>query len=130
MTSKSIYLSALRLIAESTADSDNEDYADRACYILAAFCTNVHEINNALRRAKGLDELPVSEKVLIGLDEDFPCMPRLASAAAHYLGAMLIADSFPELSDKLFDKYCDLLARLTDRIPATPESISDIYLFD
>ena len=127
MTSKSIYLSALRLIAESTADSDNEDYADRACYILAAFCTNVHEINNALRRAKGLDELPVSEKVLIGLDEDFPCMPRLASAAAHYLGAMLIADSFPELSDKLFDRYCDIMATVQSEIPAKIEKIAQRY---
>ena len=104
MTNKDLYLASLRLIAESTDEGDNEDYADRAYYILAAFCCNVFDINNELRRVAGLEAATAPEKVCLTAEEDFPCQPTLFSAAVHYLGAMLTIDSFPELSDKLYDK--------------------------
>ena len=130
MTNKDIYLASLRLIAESTDESDNEDYAERAYYILAAFCSTVHDINNSLRRAKGLVALEASEKVCLEENGAFPCESCLASAAAHYLGAMLTIDAFPDLSDKLYDKYCDLISRIADALPAAVEKISDVYYFD
>ena len=130
MTNKEIYLAALRLIAESTDESDNEDYADRAYYILAAFCSTVHDINNALRHSQGLEALEASEKVCLDENEAFPCDARLIPAAEHYLGAMLTIDAFPELSDRLYDKYCDIISRIADAIPATVKKISDAYYFD
>lgn len=130
MTNKDIYLASLRLIAESTDESDNEDYADRAYYILAAFCTTVHNVNNALRSERGLSALAESDKVCLEPEGSFPCEARLAPAAEHYLGAMLTIDTFPELSDKLYDKYCDIISRIVDSTRATVEKISDVYCFD
>jgi len=130
MTNKDIYLAALRLIAESTAEGDNEDYADRAYYILAAFCANALVINNALRKSEGLEPIPAFDKAVLGENEEFPCHIKLFSAAEHYLGAMLTIDSFPDLSDSLYDKYCGIISRLAQSLPTYIEKISDVYSFD
>ena len=130
MINKDIYLASLRLIAESTQQGDNEDYEERAYFILAAFCQTAHDVNNAIRRAKGLDPIEESEAVCLDPNGKFPCETRLAVAAEHYLGAMLIIDDFPDLSDKLYDKYCDIISRIVDSLPATVEKISDSYYFD
>ena len=118
MINKDIYTASLRLIAESTDESDTEDYAERAYYILAAFCCNVFDINNALRRAEGLENAPMPDKVCLKPTDSFPCVTLLSSAAIHYLGAMLTIDSFPEFSDKLYDKYCDIIAKISDSLPS------------
>ena len=117
MTNKDIYTASLRLIAESTNEADTEDYAERAYYILAAFCCNVYDVNNALRRSEGLENAPMPDKVCLNPNDSFPCMSLLSSAAMHYLGAMLTIDAFPELSDKLYDKYCDIISKISDSLP-------------
>ena len=130
MTNKDIYLAALRLIAESTIEGDNEDYADRAYYILAAFCSNVFDINNVLRKADGLEPLPSFDKALLSENDEFPCHTKLFSAAEHYLGAMLTIDAFPDLSDSLYDKYCGIISRISQSLPTCIEKISDAYYFN
>ena len=45
MTNRDIYLRALSIIGESCDAEENEDYEERAPYLLAAFCTEAKEID-------------------------------------------------------------------------------------
>ena len=65
--------------------------------------------------------------VHIPLEADFPLSDRFVNAATAYLAAMLIIDENGELSDKIYDKYCDMMARIQSEIPAKIEKIAQKY---
>ena len=150
MLNQEIYEGALRLIGESLEEGENEDYKDRASYLIAAFCCETEELEASVRRRLGLGSRPSFNPVWVSLDDEFPSLDRLAVAACLYVAAMLILDDDPERSDKLYDRYCDSLASLEtayqgalepepdlepDDEPeifemATLESIRDNYFFD
>ena len=44
MKNREIYENALRLLALSAHEGENEDYEERAPYLLAAFCTEMTEL--------------------------------------------------------------------------------------
>lgn len=125
MHNRDIYISALRLIGE-VSDS-NDDYMERAPYLLAAFCTESAETDIAYRREHSLADRPYASTVYIALDTDFPCADRFAPAAAAYIAAMLVIDENEELSDKLFDRYCSIMATIQSEIPSKIEKIVDRY---
>ena len=127
MTVKDIYDSAIRLLAESTNAVDNEDYEERAPYLVAIFCSEECSTDAALRRLHGHEQITYSDSVYMGLEESFPLLSSLAPAAAYYLAAMLVIDDNVELSDKLYEKYCDSMSRLCESIPAVSERICDRY---
>lgn len=127
MTNEKIYKEAMNLLGESVADGDNEDMEERAPYLIAAFCNEVSEVDRALREAEG-DEKEVSfDTTWIALTDPFPLVPRLSSAACLYLASMLVIDEDPELSDKLYDRYCDSVATICSHLPASIETIIDRY---
>lgn len=126
MKNRQIYEAALRLLAESTVDGENEDYEERAPYILAAFCTEMTELNRQLSSKNGAS-FAEYDPVFLPLDESFPLADRLSVAATMYLAAMLILESDEERSDKLYAQYCDAVSRISDAIPATLEPISNQY---
>ena len=123
MKNRQIYEAALRLLAESTVDGENEDYEERAPYILAAFCTEMTALSRHLSAKNGNEYDPV----FLPLDDTFPLAGRLSAAATMYLAAMLILESDEERSDKLYAQYCDAVSRISDEIPATIEPISNRY---
>ncbi len=126
MKNRQIYDAALRLLAESTVDGENEDYEERAPYLLAAFCTEMTELNAKLCKSQG--NTPVAhDAVLLPLEENFPLADRLSAAATLYLSAMLILEDDEERSDKLYAQYCDAVSRISDAIPATLEPIPNQY---
>lgn len=129
MTVKDIFVSALCLLAESTSEADTEDYAERAPYLVAAFCTEAQDTDEALRVATGAAEAPQFNAVYISLEDDFPLLKRFTSAAAYYLAAMLVIDEDEQLSDRLYDKYSDAMSTIRQSIPAQCESINDSYCF-
>ena len=129
MTVKDIYDSALRLLSESTSPEDNNDYEERAPYLVAIFCSEESSTDAALRRLYGQAQVQYSDSVYMGLEESFPMLPALAPAAAYYLAAMLVIDDDTELSDKLYEKYCDSMSKLCESIPAVSERICDRYSF-
>ena len=152
MLNHEIYEGALRLLSESLEEGENEDYKDRASYLIAAFCCETEELEASIRRRLGLESRPTFNPVWVSLDDEFPSLDRLAVAACLYVAAMLILDDDPERSDKLYDRYCDSLASIEtayqggtepeiepdvepDDEPeifqmATLESIRDNYFFD
>ena len=128
MKNRDIYKAALHLLSQP-ADSDlNEDLEERAPYLLASFCSEVFEIDRIYRSILQLPPIDKFDSVWLPLDEDFPLVDRLASVGAKYLAAMLVIDEDPELSDKLYEHYCDGISRLRAEIPCVLESIKNKYL--
>ncbi len=130
VTNKDIYDSALRLLAESSVEGDNDDYEERAPYLIAAFCTEAEAIDKALRRMLYKPEGACFNAVFVPLSDEFPLLERFSAAAAFYLAAMLVIDYDRELSDTLYDKYSDSMSRICSCVPALTESISDRYYFN
>ncbi len=130
MKCKEIYDSALRVLAESTVPSDNDDYEERAPYLLATFCCELAGTDSALRRLLGKGSATEFNEVYLPLDTDFPLLPRFASAAALYLAAMLIIDDEQDFSDKLYERYCDKISAICSTVPAVAEKIKNKYFFD
>ena len=128
MKNTDIYKGAMRILSEQIDLDSNEDYQERAPYFIAAFCDENRDIDVAYRKANSLPEAPEVNAVCIELSEDFPCAPRFSSACCMYLAAMLVIDEHGELSDKLYDKYSDMMSIITSGIPSFVEKISDRYI--
>ena len=126
MTCQKIYKAALRLLNETAPESvcagcseEYDEFAERAPYLLAAAVTEAGEVDDGYRRSHGLAEIP--------LEADFPLSPRFAPAVAFYLASMLIADENPELSDTLFDRFCDAMSTIKASIPSVKSAIRNVY---
>ncbi len=127
MKNQDIYDSALRILAEKITAGANDDYEERAPYLIAAFCCESARADAAYRRANGLSSAQSFNSVYLDLTSDFPCCSRFATAASMYLASMLVIDEASELSDRLFDKYSDIMSAICMEIPAVVEDISDRY---
>ena len=128
MKNKEIYEGALRLLAQSSDGADNSDYEERAPYLIASFCHEVFELDCIARKLLALPLSAALESVTLPLNEDFPLLERFASAAMKYLAAMLVIDEDSELSDKLYDMYCDCVSRIREELPAAIENIVNKYI--
>ncbi len=130
MTNKDIYVNSLAILAESLNEGDNDDYEERAPYLLAAFCTEARDTDACLRSALDEPEAKDFNAVFIPLENDFPLLERFSCAAAFYLAAMLIIDDFPEMSDRIYHKYSDAMSTICSSVPASCESIRNRYFYD
>ena len=126
MINQNIYEGALKILAETTDASANEDYEIRAPYLIAAFCSETEELDSDYRRANSLGTTSKVNDVYLALSDVFPRASRFASAACVYLASMLIIDTDPELSDKLYEKCSDMLATIASSIPQAAEPSAEI----
>lgn len=129
MKNQDIYDAALKILAQRDEVGVNEDYEERAPYLIAAFCSESARADEAYRKANGLPKRTSQSAVYLDLSAEFPCCSRFAPTASVYLASMLVIDESPDLSDKLFDRYSDMMSALCMEIPAEVESISDRYGF-
>lgn len=127
MTNREIYRLALHLLAQQADSEENEDLEERAPYLLASFCSEASEVDRYLRQSEGLGGAVHFTRVCIGLDEPFPLLERLAPLGGLYLAAMLALDEDNDLSDRLYERYCDGMTALQCGIPAAVESITNLY---
>ena len=127
MINRDIYSNAMTLLAQPIDNGDNNDFEERAPYILANFCREAFELDKNLRIMSGLSVQNKFSKIILELDSDFPLLDRFATVAAMYLAAMIIIDEDRELSDRLYDMYCDAMATLQCQIPSVIEKITDKY---
>ncbi len=121
-----IYEAALALIGERENEGTG-DYAERAPYLLAAFCSEAGALDTLCRSAGSLDKQPAYSAVMIELASVFPLTRRFAKPASLYIAAMLVLDENEELSEKLYDRYCDAMSSICSGIPGAIEKITDIY---
>ncbi|MBR2353093.1 MAG: hypothetical protein IKA76_01140 [Clostridia bacterium] len=122
-----IYEHALALLALGHDPNENEDFAEQAPYHLAAFCGEAEETDRWLRLYGGIGSSPDFNRIRLPLEDDFPLCDRLAPVAALYLAAMLILDEDPDRSQFLYERYGEALSDVHNGIPATLESIKNIY---
>ena len=127
MTCKEIYDTAISLVAESRDPADTADYEERAPYLLAAFCSELKDTDQKLRTLSGDDESEFGDTLYLKLDSVFPLQSKLSACAALYLAAMLVIDDQPELSDRLYDRYCDSVCRITESISCANEKTVNRY---
>ncbi len=105
ISNRDIYKNALAFIGQSI-EGNCSDYEERAPYLIAAFCCIATDIDTKLRSADGILTRSPFNPVYMSLDTEFPFSDRLAGLAALYVGAMLVVEELPELSEALYDKYC------------------------
>ena len=142
MKNREIYLSALRLLAQDADPKENEDYEERAPYLLASVTYQTLSLDKKIRNAEGLGPAGRFSPVFLSLDLDFPLCDHLAFPAALYVASLLVIDEDPDLSDTLYEKYCDTVSSLqtsfsvnesTSDDPAGMaicESITEKYFYD
>ena len=127
MINRDIYTNALSLLAQNTDGSETSDFEERAPYILANFCREAFGLDKHLRIASGLTAQKEFGKMILELDSEFPLLDRFVTVGATYLAAMLIIDEDRELSDRLYDMYCDAMATLQCQMPSIIEKITEKY---
>ena len=130
MKAELIYDGALRLIAESIDTDDNQDYRDRAPYILGTFCSQTRGVDAAARNLKGLTPATVADLVYLDLDSTFPLLDDFAPAAELYLAAMLVIDYDASLYERLFARYCDLISIVCSSFAPISEKTVNKYFMD
>lgn len=127
MLCKEIYEAALSVIAEQLYLEDTSDYEERAPYLMCAIYHEMSAVDNRYRKAMGLDNTPIIEGVMLPLSAEFPLSDRLSAPAIFYLASSLIMDENSDMSDKLFERYCDSISSIYSEIPSTVEKIPDVY---
>ena len=127
MTYRELYDSALRIVSETERDFTNEDYEERAGYILAAFCNECSSIDKKYRAAHNLTEARFAPKTVVSLSDSFPLNEILAPSAVYYLGAMLVSDENESLSDRLFELYTDAISTIEAELPCLNQKIVNRY---
>lgn len=127
MTCRNIYDTALRLLAESQNQEDTADYEERAPYLLASFCAEHRDTDARLREFLGKEAAQEQDTLYLDLEDSFPLLTKLASSASLYLAAMLAIDDFPELSDRLYDRYCDSVSRIYESVAGRSEGTANKY---
>lgn len=130
MICKEIYDTAISLIAESRDPADTSDYEERAPYLLAAFCSELADTDKKLRTLLGETGAEQTETLYLKLDSEFPLVGKLSACAALYLAAMLVIDDRPELSDRLYDRYCDSVCRISESLTGSCEKTANKYFVD
>lgn len=130
MTLKEIYKNALALLAESLDVSDNEDYEERAPYILATLCSQLSGLDAVARRILGESAATTFNEIYLPLTSSFPLLSRFAAPAAIYLAAMLVLDDNSEFADKLYAMYSDSISSIHDSICGASAQTVNRYFVD
>lgn len=146
-TNRSIYENALALLGQTRGDEYCGDYEERAPYVIASFCSQVENVDKRIRLIENLPEASGFNRLYLDLESNFPLCDKLLGCASLYLAAFLVSDDDHDLSDSLYDKYCDAIATLSasvgvaaaadgesngviDTASAVCESIVEKYFFD
>lgn len=115
---------------EKGAADENQDYAERAPYILSAMFSESSKTDKNYRSVNSLSKQGSFNPTYTALTAEFPLSDRFVSAAVFYLAALLIIDENDDLSDSFYDKYCDSISSIVAEISAGQaaiEQIRDVY---
>ena len=142
VSNRDVYNNAISLIGESLQSDYIEDYEERAPYLLASVAYQTLPLDKKIRKAESLGQPESFSPVFLALDLDFPLCDHLTFPAALYVASLLVIDEDPDLSDTLYEKYCDTVSSLqasfsvaesgtddTERM-AECESIAEKYFYD
>ena len=124
-TNYDIYYVALAMIDESESRVDTSDLEERTSYLLATCCATCKNLDKRIREKNAYPAQSSFSSVYFDLEEDFPLCDILSVPVATYLASMLVMDENPALAEKLYDRYCDLIATIGAECSCS--AIEDIY---
>ncbi len=127
MKIKEIYDQAIAIVGETYSVPNAESYAERAPYLAAIFCCNAAATDRDFRSSHGLPTQNAFNEICLMPEDDFPLDARFASAGAYYIAAMLLLDENEELSDKLFEKYAEIMSAAVSETPFKKGKIKNTY---
>lgn len=140
-TNQEVFRGALSVLGEPDGNYC-DDYEERAPYLIATFCSMTKDIDKGIRLIEGLEAGVKFSPVYLSLSDDFPLCDSLVPCASLYVAAMLVIDEDPELSDSIYEKYCDAISDLSAYVAASSsadkddveiascESIAERYFFN
>ena len=119
-------------IANACEDSTNsfevEDYNTRSQFLLASFVTQYAHLDSLYREAHGMEPCEISTDIAaVDPEDNFPLCDVFSPAAIQYLASALVIDENEEMSDKLFDRYVNIILEISKNIPAKAVAIVDRY---
>ena len=127
MKNLEIYRNALRLLAQPPEGEENDDYEERAPFLIASACNAIRNLDKLLRQAT--DGAPAGEfnSVWLDLTEDFPLLEQFAPTVCLFVAAMLVIDENEALYERLFALYSDSISLLQDSQAFKTHPIVDVY---
>ena len=127
MKIKYIYDAALRALGMSNGHEFDCDYAERAPYLIATFCSDAAQMDRDYRETHKLPAQEEFNEVYLPLEQNFPLYKRFSRPAVFYLASMLVIEENEALSERMFEIYCDALSTAVSEIPFKKGKTVDIY---
>ena len=129
MIYRDLITGAIAAVGEDILDTEGlADYQTRAPYLLATFITQHAKLDSDYRKANCMESKVIATDVAeIDAEDDFPLCDVFAPLALNYLASGLVLDENEEMSDKLFDRYINMIMEIRNSLPAKAEAIIDRY---
>ena len=129
MTNQEIYDAAIRLVCETSAANANEDYKDRATYLISAVCHRYAPLDVLYRQAHGLPKQKLPEINTYPLPTLFPLSDTFAPSVSMAVASLLVLDENAKMSEQLMNWADTAIAEIQKSIPFTKEKIQSAYSF-
>lgn len=129
MTHMSVFTQALALLGEDTSGNYSADYLARAPFLLATVTSELAESDALYRAAHGDSGRTAEIGGTVDMNDELGLSDIFAPAVVYYLASMLVFDTDEKKSDTLYDKFCDICAKIESRLPFTAEKTAQRYPF-
>ena len=129
MTNHEIYDAALRLASEVANTGTNDDYQERAPYLIAAACHRYAALDSCYRDANGLESQKILEINCFPLTTLFPLCNVFSVPVSMAVAGMLVLEENPQMSERLLKIADDVIAEIQKAIPFKKEKILSHYVF-
>ena len=129
MTNQEIYDAAIRLIGETSDENVNEDYKDRATYLISAVCHRYAPLDVLYRQAHGLQKQKLLETNNYPLSTLFPLSDAFAPSVSMAVAALLVLDENAKMSEQLMNWADITISEIQKSLPFIKEKIQSSYTF-
>ena len=129
MSNQEIYDAAIRLIGETSDSNANEDYRDRAPYLISAVCHRYAPLDVLYRQAHGLEKQKLLEINTYPLPTLFPLSDAFAPSVSMEVAGLLVLDENPKMSEQLTGWASSTISEIQKSIPFKKEKIQSSYAF-
>ena len=129
MTYRNVFTQALALLGEDTSCNYAADYLARAPFLLATVVSELAESDARYRASHGEDGKVAEPADTVDMNGELCLSGIFTPAVVYYLASMLIFDTDEKKSDALYDKFCDLCAKIESRLPFSVEKTAQRYPF-
>ena len=127
MTNQEIYDAALRLASETAALNANEDYEERAPYLIAMICHRYAALDRIYRQVHGLERQELLNITFFPFPTLFPLSEPFISPVSTALASLLILAENPQMSKSLADIENGMIDEIRRSIPFQKEQIVSRY---